>query len=126
MSPTLRPFDYLDAIHRRAPNFHRNTGCGFAIGRETEEADRRVFVSEGRPADVEHIGHAVEVDGSIDREIRSRALRQRANQLHIDRDGSVLHRGVNARDLAVDDAVVCIDLGGLTDLNIAGLGLGYL
>ena len=38
----------------------------------------------------------------------------------------VLDRGIDARDLAGNDAVVGVDLGGLADLDVAGLGLGDL
>ena len=54
------------------------------------------------------------------------SIGQSANQLHIDGDGSVLHRGIDSRHFAIGQAVVGIDRGRLADEDAARLGLGNL
>ena len=49
-----------------------------------------------------------------------------AFKLHVDRHGAVLDGGVDAADLALDDAVVRVDFGRLADLDVARLGFGNL
>ncbi len=51
---------------------------------------------------------------------------QLAGQLHIDGDGAILHRRIDAADLSGNNAVVSVDGGGLADLHITRLGFGNL
>src|SRR5665213_1423786 len=74
----------------------------------------------GRPA----FGQALDLDRAVDREVGPRTGRQLAGEIDIDLHGAVLHRRVDPGDLAIDDAVACIDLDRLADDDILGLGLG--
>ena len=56
----------------------------------------------------------------------TRASRQRAVQTDVDGDRAVLHRRIDARDDAGDDAIAGVDGDGLADLNVFGLRFGDL
>src|SRR6185503_18168769 len=64
----------------RSADFDLNAGGGCAAGVDAEQADGRVFVSERRTADIEHIVQAFQVDGSVNAQLWDRARRQRSIQ----------------------------------------------
>src|SRR5579875_4169968 len=69
----LESREHLNVVDGCAPYLDGDAGGGFAVGAETEEADGGVLVAEGRPADVEHVLEAVEIDGAVDGEVWARA-----------------------------------------------------
>src|SRR5688572_33504371 len=72
---------------------------GFALRFDQfENSDGAFGLAIDRARDIKNIGHALEFDGAINAEVRPRAARQFAIELHIHRDGA-LHRGwINSND----------------------------
>src|SRR5277367_5016112 len=122
----LQSFKYLDAVDRSASNFDRDSHGCLAIGAQFEQADRAVFVAERGTAYVKHVRHPVEIDGSIDAQVGTRAQWHGPRKLYVNRDRSVHYGEINSHYFAFDHAVVGIDLGWLPDLDVARLGLGDL
>ena len=119
-SKTVRDFDGVDGaaaeLHRRANRF------GTARD-EFENADGAVVLAKSGPADVDDVVESLELDRAVDAQIGARAFRQFAVDRHIDRDRSLLHRGIDADDVAFNDAVARVDRRLLVDLNIFRLRL---
>ena len=93
------------------------------LGVKLEDADGRAVLGEGRAADVEDVVEPLELDRAVDAQVGARAFRQRAIEGDVDRDGALLDRGIDAGDVAGDDAVAGVDRGRLVDLNIFRLRL---
>ena len=93
----------------------------FAVGRQLEERDGALFLAERRPADEDHVVELLEPDGAVDAQVGPRAGRQRAFEDDVDADRSVGRGGIDARDLALDDAVARVDFGDLADPDVLGL-----
>src|SRR5262249_46652754 len=89
-----------------------------------EQAHGRVRLTERRTLHVEHVRQMLELDGAFHGEIRPRARRQLALEANIDAHRALRGRGIDARDLAGDDAVARVDLGRLANREILGLRFG--
>ncbi len=103
---TARDFNGVDgALARVSP------ACGplRSCRNKFENSDGVVFLAKSRPADINDIVQSFELDGSIDAQIRARAFGQIAVERHVDRDGSLLDRGIDADDVAVHHAVSRVD-----------------
>ncbi len=95
----------------------------FAVGGQFEDANRRSVLRKGRPADIENVVEPFELDRPVDAEIGARAFRECAVECHIDRDGALFDRGIDADDMAGNDPVASVDRGRLIDLNVLRLRL---
>ena len=117
---TAQDFDRVDGA---AAEFHRRANRFGAARDEFENADGAVLLAERGPADIDDIIEPLELDRSVDAQVGTRAFRQFAIDRDIDRDGPLLDRGIDADDVAFDDAVAGIDRGLLVDLNVFRLRL---
>ena len=106
--------ELLPSLHLRAHRLARRLI-------DPEQADRALLLAEGRAADEEHVVEPLELDGAVDAQVGTRAARQLAGELDVDRDGALLRRRVDADDLAFDDAVAGVDLRALADGQVLGL-----
>ena len=91
------------------PYFDRHARSALAVGIELEQAQRRVLVAQRRPAHIEHIVHARQIDRSVHAQLRNRARRQRPIQCYVNGARSVHYGGINAGHVAWNDAVVGIN-----------------
>ena len=86
----------------------------------------RMLLAEGGPAHIDHVVQVLELDDAVDRQVRAGAPGKVDRKGDVDLDCAVLHRRVDARHLAVDDAIPGVDLRALADLDVLGLGFGDL
>ena len=70
------------------------------LGRELEQADGALLLSERRPSDVENVFEPFQLDRAVHAEVGDRAARQLAGQRDVDRDGSVGGGWIFAADAA--------------------------
>ncbi len=89
-----------------------------------EQADLALALPLGGAAHVQHVLEPLELDDSVHAEVRPGALGQLPGELHVHRDGAVLHRGVHALHPSLDLAVAGVHGDPLADLDVLGLGLG--
>src|SRR5690349_7313857 len=68
----VQPFDHLNGIHRRAPNFHRNANPAFAVWIKLEQTDRAVLFSESWPPDVKDVVESFQIHGAVYAQIGTR------------------------------------------------------
>src|ERR1700723_3569598 len=122
----LQSVENLNLGHRGAAHFHLDPGGGFALGVVAEEADGAVLVTESRAPHVQHIVEVLEVNGAIHTQLRNRPWRQRPIEGYVNGARSVQYGGINSGNMALDDAVMGVDFGGLAELNVVRLGLGDL
>ena len=81
------------------------------------------LLGKSRTADVEDVVETLELDRAVDAQVGTRAFRQLAVERDVDCDGALFDRGIDASDVAGDDAVARVDRGRLIDLNILRLRL---
>src|SRR6202000_1392891 len=98
----------------------------FAFGPNLEEADRAVLIAERRAAYIQHIRHAVQIDRSVNAQVWSSTLGQGSSQFYVNRHRSVQYSRINSHRLAIDHAVMRINLRWLPDLNVSRLCLRNL
>src|ERR1700688_349382 len=97
-----------------------------SVGSQFEHTDGAVLLPERWTPDIKHISHPLQVDRSVNAQVRPRALGQIAGEFDIDRYRSVLHRRIDSHYRARDHAVVSIDRSELSNLHVARLRLGDL
>ena len=71
--------------------------------------------------DVEHIFKIFDFNCAVDAEIRPRALGKSLVDGYVHGDGTVLHRRIDARDMAGNYSVARVDGGFLPDGGVLGL-----
>src|SRR5262249_56555479 len=114
----------LNTADRAAPDRDLHSGSSSAIALEFEDADRAFLVAECRTRDKQYIDDSLQVDRSIDAQIRDGAGRQFAFQSHVHSARAVLHGRIDPYYPTLNYTVVCIYLRELSKLNVLGLRLG--
>src|SRR5690606_29339754 len=114
----------LDGIHGAAATLHPGARGVDALGVEPGHADGATVVAGCRATHAHGGGEPLEVDGGADGKIGTRAARQLRGATDVDGYGAVLHGGIEAIALPLDDAVARVDVGDLADLDVARLGFG--
>src|SRR5688572_18375343 len=120
----VQPAHYLYRADGLTPQTDRRAHSFATIRRQTEYPDGLLSLSERRPPHVQNIVKAFELNGSVHAEIRTRARRQRANQLRINSKRALTRCWIDARHLRFNDSVPGIYRDFLTDANVFNLRLG--
>src|SRR5437867_5499338 len=108
---------------RAFAEFHRRPESLRGAVEEFEHSYGIVLLAKRWTADINHIVETLELDCSIDTEVRPRAFGQRLIDRNIDSDSSLFDCRIDARDVAFHRAVPCIDHRLLLNLNIFRLRL---
>jgi len=124
--PLMKSTENLYLGHRSLTDLHLDPSGGLAVGVNAEEADGAVRVAECRAPHMEHVVELLDVDRAVDAEIGNRAGRERPIEGYVNGARSVQYGGINAGNVAGNDAVVGVDFGGLAELDVVGLGFGDL
>src|SRR6266404_9755301 len=119
----MQSFYNLDRINGGTANLHRYANSAFVVRIQPEQANGAVLLAERRTANIKDILKALQINSSINAQIRTRTLWQLACELHVHSDGTVLHRGINAHHAALDTSDMCIHQCRLANLHIARLSL---
>ena len=120
-SPTLRPDSTSMVLTELRPSLTCTRSAFDAVRADLEQADGALVLAERRAPHEQHVVQPFELDRAVDAQVGHGALRQIAGQRHVHRARAVLHRRIDARDAAFDDAVARVDFGLLADLNVLGL-----
>src|SRR5690606_9755608 len=120
----LQSVKNLHAVHGNLAERHRYFHGDPGLGQQAKQAQRRTGLSISRAADVQYVVEPLDQNGPVYREIRARARRQLAEDLHVDLHGTVDHGRIDAGNAAFDDAVPRIHVDGLSKANILGLRFG--
>ena len=118
----LEAVDDLDGVDGAAAELDLGADGVVGVGGELEDADGALLLAEGGTADVDDVVEALELDGAVNGEVGTGTAGELVGDGDVDEDGAVLHGGVDAGDLALDDAVAGVDLGDLAEGDVAGLG----
>ena len=116
--------DDLDRVDGTAAEFNRRADRFRAARDEFENSNGVVLLAEGRTADVDDIIETLEFDRAVDAQVGARAFRQFAIEGDVHPHRPLIDRGIDAHDMAGDDAIASVDGGGLIDLNVFRLRFG--
>src|SRR5207248_6586399 len=116
--PWLNAVYNLNGVDRAFAEFHRRPESLRGAVEEFEHSYGIVLLAKRWTADINHIVETLELDCSIDTEVRPRAFRQHLIDRNIDSDSSLFDCWIDVRDLAFHRAVPCIVSRLLLNLHI--------
>ena len=93
------------------PSFTWTRGRVLAVRCHFKNADSAVGLAVGWPAYVYYVVQALEFNGTVDAQIGSRAIRQLAHELYVNRHVTIHRGGINRFDFALNHAITRIDTG---------------
>src|SRR5215471_14632813 len=73
----------LDQVHGGTSGFHLCPYCAIAFAVEDEHGDGAVLLTERWAPNVQHVFQLLEIDGAVNAQIRTCALRQLSSQLYV-------------------------------------------
>src|SRR5208282_3957632 len=117
----VQPFNHLDRIHRGSSDLYWHTQSPLSVRAEFEQTDGATLLPECWTADIEHVVHPLQVDGSVHAQVRPRALRKFPGEFDVDRHCSVLHGRIDPHYCACDHSVVRVDRRRLSNLYVTRL-----
>src|ERR1041384_8153455 len=88
------------------------------VRREPKQFYSLLVLPERRSAHMQHVGQALELDGSIDTEVWSRARRNRTGQSNVNNKRALACGRVYAHYLALDDPVSRVHFHRLAEFDV--------
>src|SRR5690606_19584678 len=114
----------LDRVDRRPAEADRDAHRVRTVIRQPEESDRALRLAVRRPADVEHIVQAFDLDRPGHAEVGPGAAGEFALQRDLHGHGAALDRRIDPHDPPLDHAVARVDQGRLAHGHVTDQRLG--